>query len=154
MEDQLNSTYFAKKEDYPDEERDWFLVDAGELVLGRLASRIATILKGKHKPEYTPHVDTGDHVIVRNAENVRVSGKKEIQKVYENFSGFPSGKKEIVFEKMKKNNPDRIIERAVFGMLPNNPLGEKMEGKLHVYTGTDHPHEAQQPEEIQLKEIV
>lgn len=154
MEDQLNQTFFARKEDHSDEHKDWYLVDARNHVLGRMASGIASILKGKHKPEYTPHVDVGDHVIVINSEDIEVTGKKEAQKIYENYSGYPGGKEELPLEKLRENHPERIIERAVTGMLPNTTLGKNMASKLHVFAGSDHPHEAQKPEEINLTEIV
>jgi large subunit ribosomal protein L13 len=141
-------TYSAKKEEV---QRKWYIVDAEGKVLGRLASQIARILRGKHKPIYTPHVDTGDHVIVINAEKVRLTGRKWEQKVYYRHSGYPGGLKEIVAEKMRREHPERVIEHAVWGMLPKNRLGRKMMKKLRVYAGPDHPHQAQKPEPLELE---
>jgi large subunit ribosomal protein L13 len=131
-------------------ERDWFLIDAEGLVLGRLASKIATILRGKNKPEFTPHLDVGDHVIVINAEKVVLTGKKELQKEYFYHTGYPGGGKHIDFLDLKAKNPARVIEMAVKGMLPSNRLGRQMRKKLKVYAGPDHPHEAQRPKELKL----
>ncbi len=131
-------------------ERDWFLIDAEGLVLGRLASKIATILRGKNKPEFTPHLDVGDHVIVINAEKVVLTGKKELQKEYFYHTGYPGGGKHIDFLDLKAKNPARVIEIAVKGMLPSNRLGRQMRKKLKVYAGPDHPHEAQRPKELKL----
>lgn len=132
--------------------RDWFIVDASEKVLGRLATEIARRLRGKHKAEYTPHVDTGDYIIVTNAEKVRVTGQKFKEKIYYNHSGFPGGIKSMTFDKLQAKNPARIIERAVKGMLPKNPLGREMYRKLKIYVGTDHPHAAQQPKQLEIEE--
>lgn len=128
----------------------WYLVDATGKTLGRLASEIAKRLRGKHKPEYTPHVDTGDYIIVINAGQVKVTGKKTTDKVYYSHSGYPGGIKEMTFEKMLARNPERVIEIAVKGMLPKNPLGRAMYRKLKVYSGTEHPHTAQQPQQLDL----
>jgi len=131
-------------------ERKWYLVDAEGKVLGRLASRIAHILQGKHKPYYTPHLDTGDHVVVINADKVKVTGKKASQKVYYRHSGYPGGLKEIPYSKVLQEHPERILIHAVRGMLPKNKLGRKMLKKLRVYAGPDHPHQAQRPELLDL----
>ncbi len=153
MRDELNETTFVRKEDYPDPERDWYLVDASGEVLGRLASNVATVLLGKHKPEYTPHVDVGDHVVVINAEQVRTTGNKLGQKVYEQFSGYPSGLDQVTLEDLLVTHPERVIQRAVKGMVPNTPLGKKIFKKLHVYPDSDHPHQAQTPEPVDVDEL-
>ncbi|MFQ5518674.1 MAG: 50S ribosomal protein L13 [Mariprofundus sp.] len=133
-----------------DIERKWFVVDASDLVLGRLATQIATVLRGKHRPEYTPHADCGDHIIVINAEKIRVTGKKELNKVYYHHTRFAGGLKSITLEKQREKHPERIIEAAVKGMMPKGPLGRSMLKKLKVYAGGDHPHTAQQPEAMKL----
>lgn len=130
--------------------RDWYVVDADGKVLGRLASEIARRLRGKHKPEYTPHVDTGDYIIVINAEKVKVTGRKEQQKIYYRHSGYPGGLKSITLAKQRAEHPERIIESAVRGMLPKNPLGRAMFRKLKVYAGPQHNHQAQQPKALEL----
>lgn len=132
--------------------RDWYVVDASDKVLGRLATEIARRLRGKHKAEYTPHVDTGDYIVVTNAEKVVVTGRKFKEKMYYNHSGFPGGIKSVSFEKLQAKNPARIIERAVKGMLPKNPLGRDMYRKLKIYVGAEHPHEAQQPKQLDIEE--
>jgi large subunit ribosomal protein L13 len=129
---------------------DWFVVDAAEKTLGRLASEIAHRLRGKHKPEYTPHVDTGDYIVVINAEKIRVSGKKTTDKIYHSHSGYPGGLKSISFEKLIDKAPERVIQGAVKGMLPRNPLGRAMFRKLKVYAGSEHPHSAQQPQVLNV----
>ena len=141
-------TYYAKPGEV---QREWLLVDATDLVLGRMATQIASILKGKNKPTYTPHVDTGDFVVVINAEKVRVTGNKADQKVYYRHSQYPGGLKETSYKKMMEKHPERIIEKAVKGMLPKNTLGRAMGMKLKVYAGPDHPHEAQNPRKIELE---
>ena len=123
-------------------ERKWFVVDAEGKTLGRLASEVASVLRGKHKPIYTPHVDTGDYVIIVNAEKVHVTGKKVQQKMYRHHTGFPGGLKEFTFEKMLERKPEDILKRAVKGMLPKGPLGRQMYTKLKVYCGPHHEHEA------------
>ena len=128
--------------------QDWYLVDATDKVLGRLATEIATRLRGKHKPEYTPHVDTGDHIVIVNAAKIRVTGDKINQKKYYRHSGYPGGIKETVLSDELENNPERVIERAVKGMLPKNSLGRAMFRKLRVYAGPDHAHHAQQPKAL------
>jgi large subunit ribosomal protein L13 len=132
--------------------RDWYVVDASDKVLGRLATEIAHRLRGKHKAEYTPHVDTGDYIIVTNAEKVTVTGRKFKEKIYYHHTGFPGGIKSITFDKLQQKNPARIIERAVKGMLPKNPLGREMYRKLKIYIGNEHPHAAQQPKQLEIKE--
>jgi len=130
--------------------RDWYVVDAAGQTLGRLCSEIAARLRGKHKPEYTPHVDTGDYIVVINAEQIQVTGNKAANKTYYSHSGFPGGIKEIGFEKLLARAPERIIEIAVKGMLPKNPLGRDMYRKLKVYKGSEHPHSAQQPQVLTI----
>lgn len=132
--------------------RDWYVIDASNQVLGRLAVEIAHRLRGKHKAEYTPHVDTGDYIVVTNAEKVIVTGSKFKEKMYYNHSGFPGGIKSISFEKLQEKNPARIIERAVKGMLPKNSLGRDMYRKLKIYVGQEHPHAAQQPKQLEIEE--
>lgn len=132
--------------------RDWYVVDASEKVLGRLATEIARRLRGKHKAEYTPHVDTGDYIVVTNAEKVRVTGRKFKDKVYYRHSEYPGGIKSMTFDKLQKSNPMRIIELAVKGMLPRNALGREMYRKLKVYAGNEHPHTAQQPKQLEIEE--
>lgn len=131
-------------------ENNWLLVDAEGQTLGRMAAEIATRLRGKHKPEYTPHVDTGDYVVVVNADKVQVTGKKAKDKMYYAHSGFPGGLKEASFEKMMEKAPERVIRLAVKGMLPRTPLGRAMFRKLKVYPGAEHPHSAQQPQAVTL----
>jgi large subunit ribosomal protein L13 len=130
--------------------QDWYLVDATDKVLGRLATQIATRLRGKHKPEYTPHVDTGDHIVIVNAAKIRVTGDKINQKKYYRHSGYPGGIKETALSDELENNPERVIERAVKGMLPKNSLGRAMFRKLRVYAGPDHTHQAQQPKALEI----
>ncbi len=130
--------------------RDWYVVDAEGKTLGRMATEIARRLRGKHKPEYTPHVDTGDYIIVVNAEKVRVTGNKAKDKMYYRHTGYPGGLRSMSFEKMVDHAPERTIEFAVKGMLPKGPLGRAMYAKLKVYAGTEHPHQAQQPQALTL----
>ena len=130
--------------------QDWYLVDATDKVLGRLATQIATRLRGKHKPEYTPHVDTGDHIVIVNAAKIRVTGDKINQKKYYRHTGYPGGIKETVLSDELENHPERVIERAVKGMLPKNSLGRSMFRKLRVYAGPDHSHQAQQPKALEI----
>jgi large subunit ribosomal protein L13 len=132
--------------------RTWYLIDATDKVLGRLAVDIARRLRGKHKAEYTPHVDTGDCIVVINAEKVRVTGRKAESKLYYRHSQYPGGLKTTNFTKLQAKFPTRIIEKAVKGMLPKGPLGSDMYRKLKVYAGAKHPHEAQQPQELKLPE--
>ena len=130
--------------------RDWYVVDASGKTLGRLAAEIASRLRGKHKPEYTPHVDTGDYIVVVNAEKVAVTGAKTTDKMYYHHTGFIGGIKSISFEKLIDKAPERVIQTAVKGMLPKNPLGRAMFKKLKVYAGAAHPHAAQQPIELNI----
>lgn len=131
--------------------REWYIVDASGQVLGRLATEIARRLRGKHKAEYTPHVDTGDYIIVTNVEKLIVTGAKYKAKTYHHHSGYPGGIKSTSFEKLQKQHPARIIELAVKGMLPKNALGREMYRKLKVYAGSEHPHVAQQPKPLEIK---
>jgi large subunit ribosomal protein L13 len=140
-------TYFPKQGDI---EPRWFIVDAENKVLGRLSTEIATIISGKNKPTYTPFLDTGDHVIVINAEKIVLTGKKETDKVYRSHSLYPGGLKQRAARFVRAEKPERMIEEAVWGMLPKNKIGRKMLKKLKVYRGTDHPHEAQKPEKLEL----
>lgn len=133
-----------------DVRRSWYVVNAENQTLGRLASAIASRLRGKHKPEFTPHVDTGDYIIVVNADKVFVTGNKETGKIYYRHSGYPGGIKGTSLGRMRETHPERIIEKAVKGMLPRNPLGRAMFKKLKVYAGATHPHSAQQPEPLEL----
>ncbi|MCP1102857.1 large subunit ribosomal protein L13 [Aequitasia blattaphilus] len=138
-------TYMAN----PDKiERKWFVVDATGLTLGRLASEVAKVLRGKNKPEFTPHIDTGDYVIVVNAEKIKVTGKKMDQKIYYNHSEYVGGMRETTLKEMMDKKPERVIELAVTGMLPKGPLGRSMYKKLFVYAGPEHKQQAQKPEEL------
>ncbi|MGB1140272.1 MAG: 50S ribosomal protein L13 [Halioglobus sp.] len=140
-------TFSAKAEEVS---RDWYVVDAADKTLGRLASEIAHRLRGKHKAEYTPHVDTGDYIVVVNAEKVKVTGAKTTDKMYHHHTGYPGGLKSISFEKLIDKAPERVIQSAVKGMLPKNPLGRAMFKKLKVYAGSEHPHGAQQPQALNI----
>jgi len=142
------STVAAKAENV---ERKWYVVDAKGVVLGRLASHVAAVLRGKHKPIFTPHVDTGDFVVVINADKIRLTGSKLDDKIYYHHSNFPGGLKSITAGKLMKEKPAEVITAAVKGMLPKNPLGRKMIMKMKVYAGTDHPHAAQMPEALEIK---
>ncbi len=141
-------TYQAKPHEV---EREWVLIDATDQVLGRVASKVAQILKGKNKPQYTPHVDTGDFVVIINAEKIRLTGAKAANKEYYRHSGYPGGLKVESFEEAMAKHPERVIERAVKGMLPKNTLGRAMGKKLKVYAGAEHPHMAQKPREIKME---
>jgi large subunit ribosomal protein L13 len=143
----VNKTYSPKPGDI---EHSWYVVDATDLPLGRLASEVATLLRGKHKPSYAPHVDGGDFVIVINAEKVAVTSGKSQAKIYYRHSGYPGGIKAETFESLRERRPEAIIERAVTGMLPKNRLGRQMGRKLKVYAGPDHPHTAQRPQPLEL----
>ena len=143
-------TYSAKSSEV---RRDWFVVDATDKPLGRLASEIAHRLRGKHKPVYTPHVDTGDYIVVINAEKVKVSGRKESDKLYHHHTGFPGGLKTINLADLRQKHPERIIEIAVKGMMPRNPLGRSMLRKLRVYAGDTHEHTAQQPKPLEFSSL-
>lgn len=144
----MRTTYMAKPQEI---ERKWYVVDAAGQTLGRLASEVASILRGKHKPTYTPHVDTGDHVIIINAEKIELTGNKLADKKYYRHSLYPGGLKVRTANEMRTNYPDRMLELAVKGMLPKNSLGRQMFKKLHVYAGSEHPHQAQQPETLELR---
>jgi len=141
------TTYSAKSGEV---QQAWFVVDAQGKVLGRLAAQIATRLRGKHKPEYTPHVDTGDYVVVVNASKIRVTGRKAENKIYYRHTGFPGGIKETSFAKLQARRPERVLQLAVKGMLPKGPLGYAMLRKLKVYAGDKHPHSAQQPKALEI----
>jgi large subunit ribosomal protein L13 len=144
----MRGTYMAKPSEI---NRKWYVVDVEGKTLGRVASEIATILRGKHKPEYTPHIDTGDFVIVINAEKIHLTGRKWDQKELKRYSGYPGGLKKIKYSELLQKNPEIMIEKAVKGMLPKNRLGRKMIKKLKVYAGAEHPHQAQQPENWELR---
>lgn len=146
----MNTTYLPSPDTL---ERKWYVVDATDQRLGRLASEIAMVLRGKNKPYYTPHLDTGDFVIVVNAEKVKVTGKKRTQKEYFRTSGRPGGMKIETFAQLQVRLPERIIEHAVKGMLPKNTLGRSLFTKLKVYRGSDHPHQAQEPQELKINTI-
>jgi large subunit ribosomal protein L13 len=140
-------TFQAKEEEV---EKKWYVIDADGMVLGRLAANIARVLRGKNKPIFTPHVDVGDYVIVINAEKVRVTGKRQEQKSYFSYSGYPGGGKVRLFKDLVQKNPRFVIEHAVKGMLPHNRLGRRIAKKLKVYAGSEHPHAAQKPEELKF----
>jgi large subunit ribosomal protein L13 len=140
-------TVSAREQDI---QREWFVVDAQGQTLGRLATRVAAILRGKHKPNYTPHVDCGDHVIIVNAEKIHTTGQKMSQKTYYRHSGYPGGLKEITLRDQLQKFPNRVLESAIRGMLPKNTLGRRMFKKLKVYAGPNHPHQAQQPKPFEL----
>jgi large subunit ribosomal protein L13 len=144
----MRTTYIAKEADIV---KKWYVIDAEGVTLGRLASEVASILRGKNKPQYAPNVDMGDYVIIVNAEKVAVTGKKLEQKMYRRHSGWVGGLKETRLDKMLATHPERVIEHAVKGMLPKNALGRKMFSKLHVYAGAEHPHAAQKPETLEFK---
>ena len=141
-------TYYAKPNEV---EREWFVIDATDQVLGRVAAKADMLLKGKHKPQYTPHVDTGDFVIVINADKIKVTGTKITSKEYYRHSGFPGGLKCETFAEAMQKHPERVIEHAVYGMLPKNTLGRAMGKKLKVYAGAEHPHAAQKPRKIEME---
>ncbi len=140
-------TFSAKPETV---KRDWYVIDSTDKVLGRVATEIARRLRGKHKPEYTPHVDTGDYIIVINADKIAVTGQKEWDKMYYHHTGYPGGIKSVSLDKQRDKHPERIIESAVRGMLPKNPLGRAMFRKLKVYRGAEHNHAAQQPKALEI----
>ncbi len=142
-----NKTFTPKAADLS---HDWWLVDAADLPLGRLASEVAQLIRGKHKPTFAPHMDGGDFVVVVNAEKVAVTSGKSQEKIYYRHSGYPGGLKEETFESLLERRPEQVIERAVRGMLPKNRLGRQMIKKLKVYAGPDHPHAAQQPKPLEL----
>ena len=140
-------TVSAKKESVT---REWYVVDATGKTLGRLSTEIANRLRGKHKPEFTPHVDTGDYIVVVNAEKVKVTGNKTTDKVYHHHTGYPGGIKSIPFDQLIDKAPERIIEKAVKGMMPKNKLSQSMMTKLKIYAGSEHPHSAQQPTPLEI----
>lgn len=140
-------TYMAKQGEIPQK---WYLVDAEGKTLGRLATRVASVLRGKHRPQFTPHTDTGDFVVVVNADKVRLTGRKLEQKVYYRHSNWPGGLKSVTAKKLLAQHPDRVISYAVQGMLPKNPLGRRLLSKLKVYPGAQHPHAAQRPEPLEM----
>jgi len=146
----MNKTYLPPQDAL---ERNWYVVDATDQRLGRLASEVARVLRGKNKPTYTPSIDTGDFVIVINAEKVEVTGRKRSQKLYRRHSGRPGGMKVETFDKLQSRIPERIIEQAVKGMLPKNTLGRQLFTKLKVYAGPEHPHQAQQPQTLEIQTI-
>ena len=143
----MRGTYFAKQTDVI---RKWYLVDANGKTLGRLASRVAILLRGKHKPTFTPHTDTGDHVVIINADKIRLTGDKLKTKTYIHHTGYPGGLKSVTAEHLHAKNPTGLVTRAIKGMLPKNPLGKQMARKLKVYAGATHPHQAQRPESLAL----
>jgi len=140
-------TRFVKTEET---DRKWYVVDATDQVLGRLATKVASVIRGKHKPSFTPNMDTGDFVVIVNADKVKMTGKRELLKTYFRHSGYPGGVKLLTYQQMKDKHPERIVEFAVKGMLPKNKLGRKLGSKLKVYVGADHPHAAQKPELLSL----
>ncbi|WAA09400.1 50S ribosomal protein L13 [Fervidibacillus albus] len=144
----MRTTYMAKPNEI---ERKWYVVDATGQTLGRLASEVAAILRGKHKPTFTPHVDTGDHVIIINASKIELTGKKLTDKIYYRHSQHPGGLKKRTALEMRTNYPERMLELAIRGMLPKGSLGRQMFKKLHVYAGSEHPHQAQKPENYELR---
>ena len=150
MDSNSYKTISAKKEDV---KKEWVLIDAKNEVLGRLASEVAKMIRGKNKPYYTPHIDCGDNVIIINADQVRLTGKKWTDKEYVRNTGYPGGKRIRTPKDLMEKDPTKIVEKAVYGMLPKNRLGEKLLKNLFVYVGENHPHEAQQPKKINLKEI-
>lgn len=141
------STFLAKHNEV---ERKWYLVDATDLVLGNVATKVASILRGKHKPIYTPHVDTGDYVVIINAEKIRVTGNKDEQKVYKHYTGYAGGLREIPYKEVLAKHPERILEHAIKGMLPKNSLGRQMFKKLKIYAGPEHLHGGQNPEPLEI----
>ena len=143
----LNKTYSPKASSV---EHQWHIVDATDKVLGRLASQLAQVLKGKHRPTYAPHMDMGDHVVVVNVDKIRVTGSKADKKLYHRHTGYPGGLRTTSFEQMMLDHPDRVLKKAVWGMLPNNRLGRQLLKKLRVYAGPEHRHEAQQPTALEL----
>lgn len=147
----VRTTYMAKASDI---DRKWFVVDATDVPLGRLSAAVAKILRGKHKPTYTPHVDTGDHVIIVNASNVKLTGKKASDKIYSRHSGYPGGLKQISAGELLDRKPERLMELSIKGMLPSNRLGRQQFKKLHVYAGEEHKHAAQQPETLDISELI
>lgn len=147
----MRTTYMANANDI---KREWYVIDATDIPLGRLSTVVASILRGKNKPTYTPHVDTGDNVIVINAEKIRLTGKKESDKLYHRHSGYPGGLHTKTAGELRAQFPERLIEFAVKGMLPSNRLGRQQFKKLHVYAGPEHKHQAQQPKALDLENLI
>ncbi len=147
----MNTTYMPSAKEI---ERDWYVIDAADVPLGRVSTAVATILRGKHKPTYTPHMDMGDNVIIINAEEVALTGRKETDKYYYRHSGYPGGQTKINAATMRDQKPERMLELSVKGMLPKGKLGRAMAKKLHVYAGSDHKHEAQQPKTLDVKDLI
>lgn len=147
----MRTTYMAKASDIS---RKWYVVDATDVPLGRLSTVVANILRGKHKPTYTPHVDTGDNVIIVNASNVKLTGKKASDKIYSRHSGHPGGLKQVSAGELLERKPERLVELSIKGMLPSNKLGRKQIKKLHVYADAEHKHTAQQPEALDITELI
>ena len=143
-------TYTPKPGDI---QRNWYVIDATDVVLGRLASHVATLLRGKHKPTFAPHVDGGDFVIIINADKVALTGNKREQKMAYNHSGYPGGLRAVAYSDLLENNPERAVEKAVRGMLPKSTLGRQQLGKLKVYRGSEHPHSAQQPQPFEITQV-
>lgn len=150
MKPKLQKTYTPKPGDLS---HDWFVVDATDVPLGRLASNVAQLLRGKHKPTFAPHVDGGDYIIVINAEKIAVTGRKEDEKIYYRHSGYPGGLRASSLRHLRATYPDRVITNAVRGMLPKNRLGRQILGKLKVYAGPDHPHAAQSPQPLDIRKV-
>ena len=148
MRGQNQKSYLAGAKSFKPE---WVVVDATDRILGRMATRVAMILMGKHKPTWTPFLDTGDFVIILNADKVKVTGKKYEERIYNTFSGYPSGRKEFTFKTWFEKHPDEVVRHAIKDMIPNSPLGRQQRGKLFIYKGAEHPHQAQQPKAIELK---
>ncbi len=146
----MKTTYFARKEDFTDSDKKWYIVDAEGMVLGRLATRVTDALRGKDKPTFTPHIDTGAHVIVVNAEKVKLTGAKVAKKVYLHHTGYIGHLKSATAEQMLAKHPERVVEKAVFGMLPGNKMRAQYLKKLKVYAGKEHPHASQQPEKMEI----
>ncbi|WP_447986907.1 50S ribosomal protein L13 [Nitrospira sp. Nam74] len=140
-------TYLAKPAEVV---RKWYVVDASGKTLGRLAARVAILLRGKHKPTFTPHVDTGDHVVIINAEKIHLTGEKMKTKTYTHHTGYPGGFKTMTAEQLHEKNPTDLLNKAIKGMLPKNPLGKQMARKLKIYAGSEHPHQAQSPESLAM----
>lgn len=147
----MRTTFMANENNI---ERKWYVVDATDIALGRVSTVVASILRGKHKPTYTPNVDTGDHVIIINAEKVKLTGNKAEDKLYSFHSGYAGGLRQVKAGDMRENKPEQLLELSIKGMLPRGPLGRKMFKKLHVYAGEDHKHAAQQPETLDIKELI
>lgn len=147
----MRTTFMANESNI---ERKWYVVDATDIPLGRLSTVVASILRGKNKPTFTPHVDTGDHVIVLNASHIKLTGKKATDKLYSRHSGHPGGLKQVTAGNMRTNRPERLIETSVRGMIPHNSLGRKQIKKLHVYAGAEHKNQAQQPEKLDIKNLI